>query len=111
MRRSWRAVSYTHLDVYKRQVHVGPHILGDEYEVSPELIEKFDRAFGWGLRDRTRLLDLSRAIAQALCEEGVPPCNIDDPSLSTVRGNDRFFSYRAEGGKTGRHAAIAIMEP
>lgn len=91
--------------------HVGPHILGDEYEVSPELIEKFDLAFGWELRDRTRLLDLSRAIAQALCEEGIPVCNIDDPSLSTVRGNDRFFSYRAEGGKTGRHAAIAVMEP
>jgi copper oxidase (laccase) domain-containing protein len=35
--------------------------------------------------------------------------NIVDTKLSTVRQNDRFFSYRNENGTCGRHAAIGVM--
>lgn len=89
--------------------YIGPHIQGDEYEVSEELIEKFDVEFGWENAGKTRLLSLSRAIQQALVEVGVSHSQIEDLHLSTVRENDRFFSYRAENGKTGRHAALAYM--
>lgn len=91
------------------RAYIGPHILGDEYEVSEELIERFDARFGWHLAGTTRLLDLSRAIVQALVEVDVPAANICDPGLSTVRDNDRFFSYRAENGTCGRHAAVAVI--
>lgn len=88
---------------------IGPHILGDEYEVSPELIALFSERFDDVNAAGPRLLDLSSCIRQALAGEGVPEQAIVDASLSTMRENDRFFSYRAEGGTCGRHAAVAIM--
>lgn len=91
------------------RAYIGPHIQGDEYEVSDELIGRFDEEFGWHGSGVTRLLDLSRAIRQALVEAGVPASSIWDQGLSTVRDNDRFFSYRAEGGTCGRHAAVAVI--
>ena len=91
---------------------IGPHILGDEYEVSPELMERFDAAFP-GVVDATRgrLLDLSACIICALAEAGVPEGNICDTGLSTMKQNDRFYSYRAEGGICGRHGALAVLAP
>ena len=89
--------------------YIGPHILGDEYEVSPELIDRFDARFENAHPRGSRLLDLSRCIVQALVEAGVPEASVVDTGLSTIRQNDRFFSYRAEGGTCGRHAAVAIM--
>ncbi|MDO4436938.1 MAG: polyphenol oxidase family protein [Coriobacteriaceae bacterium] len=91
------------------KAYIGPHIQGDEYEVSEDLIEKFDAEFGWENARCTRLLNLSQAIQQALAEIGVPDQNIEDLKLSTVRENDRFFSYRAEQALTGRHAAVAVL--
>lgn len=100
------------------RAYIGPHILGDEYEVSEDLLDRFRVEFGWTDGDGAdragavrggRLLDLSRAIRQALAEVGVPDEAITDLGLSTVRGNDRFFSYRAEGGVCGRHGAMAVM--
>lgn len=89
--------------------YIGPHILGDEYEVSQELMERFCAEFGWANVGDSRMLDLGRAIRQALVETGVPEDAICDLGLSTVRCNDRFFSYRAEKGTCGRHAAVAFM--
>ena len=56
-----------------------------------------------------RLLDLSACIRRALIEEGVPSEAVCDPHLSTMRLNDRFFSYRAEVGVCGRHGAVAVL--
>ncbi|WP_297037442.1 polyphenol oxidase family protein [uncultured Enorma sp.] len=89
--------------------YIGPHILGDEYEVSPELIDRFDARFEDAHPSGSRLLDLSRCIVQSLVEAGVPEASVADTGLSTIRQNDRFFSYRAEAGTCGRHAAVAIM--
>lgn len=91
------------------RAYIGPHILGDEYEVSQELMERFRAEFGWVDTGDSRMLDLGRAIRQALVETGVPEDAICDLGLSTVRCNDRFFSYRAENGTCGRHAAVAVM--
>lgn len=89
--------------------YIGPHILGDEYEVSVELMERFAARFEGIDAASGRLLDLSRAIRCSLAEAGVAPERVFDPGLSTVRRNDRFFSYRAEGGTCGRHGTIAYM--
>lgn len=91
------------------RAYIGPHILGDEYEVSQELMERFCAEFDWVDTGDSRMLDLGRAIRQALVETGVPEDAICDLGLSTVRCNDRFFSYRAEKGTCGRHAAVAVM--
>lgn len=91
------------------RAYIGPHILGDEYEVSPELIERFEARFLDAHPAGARLLDLSSCIEEALLEVGVPARNCMDTGLSTMKQNDRFFSYRAENGTCGRHAAVAIM--
>ena len=91
------------------KAYIGPHILGDEYEVSTELIEKFAASFENVNPAGPRLLDLSSCIVQSLVEAGVRPCDIHDLGLSTMRHNDRFFSYRAENGTCGRHAAVAVL--
>ena len=88
--------------------YIGPHIQGDEYEVSTDLMRAFSLRFDNIVGTASRLLDLSACIRQSLEEIGVPPCEIHDLRLSTVRRNDRFFSYRAEEGICGRHAAIAV---
>lgn len=91
------------------KAYIGPHILEDEYKVSEELISQFAEEFHWDDLGGSRMLNMTRAIAQALMAEGIPLQHIEDLRYSTVRENDRFFSYRAEGGQTGRHAALAYM--
>ena len=99
----------TGCDPTQVSAYIGPHILGDEYEVSFELIDKFDAEFDDVHPRGPRLLDLSRAIMQSLEESGVPSRQIIDLELSTMRLNDRFFSYRHEGGVCGRHAAVGVL--
>lgn len=88
---------------------IGPHILGDEYEVSPELIERFGERYPASVRPGSRLLDLAAAIRQSLEGAGLQPERICDTGLSTLSGTDRFYSYRGEGGTCGRHGAIAVL--
>ena len=90
---------------------IGPHILGDEYEVSEELMGRFHDRFGpcCATSSEPRMLDLSACIARSLGDAGVPAGNIHDTGLSTVRLADRFYSYRREGGVCGRHGALAVM--
>lgn len=89
--------------------YIGPHILGDEYEVSQELMDRFAAEFSCIDASTSRMLDLSAAICEALVDVGVDADNIVDTQLSTVRQNDRFYSYRNENGACGRHAAIGVM--
>ena len=86
---------------------IGPHICGDEYQVSADLFQMFSEQFANIDKNAERMLDLSACIRQSLEEVGVLSCEIHDPRLSTVRQNDRFYSYRAEQGTCGRHAAVA----
>lgn len=89
--------------------YIGPHILGDEYEVSDELMERFRTRFPGVAVGKGRLLDLSECIRFSLVEAGLSPDAIFDPQLSTMRENDRFYSYRAEHGRCGRHGAVAVL--
>ena len=89
--------------------YIGPHILGDEYEVSQELMDRFAAEFACIDATASRMLDLSAAIREALVDAGVDVNGIVDTKLSTVRQNDRFYSYRNEGGTCGRNAAIGVM--
>ena len=89
--------------------YIGPHILGDEYEVSPEVVQMFSLQFDNINPYGARLLDMSRAICQSLEEAGVPRCEIHDPRLSTTRLNERFFLLPKGKRNCGRHAAVAML--
>ena len=92
-------------------VYIGPHIEGEDYEVSEELLDRFVAEFGTivHVKGMLRYLSLTNAIVSSLVDAGVKPCQIADARVSTATHVDRFFSYRAEAGKTGRHAAIAYL--
>ena len=81
--------------------YVGPH----------ELLATFEGEFGTMVHvaETVSNLDLSAAIRCALVQAGADPARIVDTCPSTVSNTDRFYSYRAEGGLCGRHAAIAYL--
>ncbi len=96
-------------DLSDIQAYIGPHILGDEYEVSADLMHTFALQFDSINESETCKLDLACAITQSLEEVGVPLCGIHDTRLSTLSLTKRFYSYRREQGTCGRHAAVAVM--
>ena len=89
--------------------YIGPHVTGEDYEVSQELLDRFVGEFGPSVRASERHLDLARARGVALADAGVDERNVLDCGLSTVGNVGRFFSYRAEDGRCGRHGAIACL--
>lgn len=91
------------------KAYVGPHIGAVDYEVSADLLERFVAEFGHGVDAGENHLDLGFAVREALLAAGVLPENIAVCDDSTASNTDRFFSYRAENGHTGRHAALAVM--
>ena len=76
---------------------------------SREVMDRFAAEFSCIDASTSRMLNLSAAICEALVDVGVDADNIVDTQLSTVRQNDRFYSYRNENGTCGRHAAIGVM--
>lgn len=91
------------------RAYVGPHIAGEDYEVSAGLMGRFVDEFGPAAQAGERLLDLEACIVQTLVEEGVPADMIAGTHASTSRETGRFFSYRATGGSCGRHGALVVM--
>ncbi len=89
--------------------YVGPHVLGRDYEVSPELCERFADVFGEQVVLEGSHLDLLAAVTSTLKGAGVTDEHIATCDVSTARATDRFFSYRASGGICGRHGALAYL--
>ena len=89
--------------------YVGPHIMGADYKVSQELLDRFAAEFGAGVCLPKRHLDLGAAVRQTLLEEGLHTDAIAACDASTATTTDRFFSYRASGGSCGRHGALAVL--
>lgn len=61
--------------------------------------------------DNTLYADLQRANELLLIGAGLRGSNIRTDRLCTRCHHDRFFSYRASGGKTGRMAALIGLGP
>jgi YfiH family protein len=91
--------------------YIGPHIRACHYEVSPEIMSQFVNTFGTFARASSGGLDLDAVVSASLDRAGVAPCNIARLGTCTAEATDRFFSYRAEGGRTGRHVAVACILP
>lgn len=75
-------------------------------DVADEFSEKFKR---WDSQKGKFFVDLKLANKQQLLNMGVPEDQIEISPFSTFTHNDRFFSYRKEGGQTGRMLAVIGM--
>lgn len=101
---------------------IGPHIGKCCYEVGPEVAEKFLSLFSSSIfsaetRDAiitqnsdNYYLSLYEANKALLLRQGVKEKNISAEQCCTSCNSDRFYSYRAEHGKTGRHAALLCLK-
>lgn len=91
--------------------YIGPCISEDNFEVGPEVAERFDEIFVMpGHLEDKFYVNLKAVNASFLRAFGVPPQQIEVSPLCTVRNNDMFFSHRADGGTTGRMmAAIGLL--
>ena len=90
---------------------IGPAIGFDHFEVGPEVLAEFERAFGGEAPIRRRddgkgHVDLRAAIALQLRRAGIPDDHVDLSDRCTFRDADEFFSHRRDRGVTGRMAAI-----
>ncbi|MBS2030577.1 MAG: peptidoglycan editing factor PgeF [Deltaproteobacteria bacterium] len=96
----------------KMQAVLGPCIRRCCYEVSEELAQRFARAFGDAVVDRTHEkphLDIALASRLALEQAGVLPSAIEDLGLCTACDSEQFFSHRRDRGQTGRMLAFIAL--
>ncbi len=82
-------------------IHLGPSIQQCCYEVSPELLVRFEGLFGHNVHNG-HSLSLHTANVIQLVDAGVPFDSISTSPYCTACCTDLFYSYRAEGGETGR---------
>jgi YfiH family protein len=89
-------------------IGISPCIHSCCYPVGSEIAEKFLREFPDvpGLVDGNRL-DVGKAMVAQLIEAGVCPESIEVSEYCTSCRTDLFYSYRGEGGTTGRIALAA----
>ena len=83
------------------RIHLGPSIQKCCYTVSSELVKQFTHHFGSDVKIENRLC-LQTANIKQLWDIGVPPESISTSPYCTSCNTDLFYSYRAEGGQTGR---------
>ncbi|WP_292660420.1 peptidoglycan editing factor PgeF [Nitratifractor sp.] len=91
---------------------IGPSIGGCCYEVGEEVAEAFGGTEGALLRSDGRWhLDLKEANRLQLLASGVTAGRIECSPVCTACERERFFSYRAEEGCSGRFASCIMLEP
>ncbi len=82
-------------------IHLGPSIQKCCYEVSSELLKQFIELFGKDVHNG-QCLCLQTANLYQLVDAGVPHDSISISPYCTACNTDDFYSYRVEGGQTGR---------
>lgn len=89
--------------------YIGAHIGSCHYAVGEEIMSQFVSDFGTFARAESGGLNLDSVVTASLESAGVPSCNIARLGVCTAEATDHFFSYRAEGSRTGRHCALACI--
>lgn len=79
---------------------MGPGILGDEYEVGPEVAKRFPES-STAKSDGKFLLDLPGEVSKRILRWGFSPETITPTTISTYK-NQWLPSYRREGDSAGR---------
>lgn len=90
---------------------IGPSIGFDAFEVGPEVLDEFARAFGDDAPIRRHAdgkgrVDLRECLRRQLLGAGVPGERIDQTDRCTYTHAEEFFSHRRDNGISGRMAAI-----
>ena len=93
---------------------IGPHISGAVFEVSDDVAALLAACSpDPSVVDRTRgpkpFVDLRRIVRAKLRALGLGDADIDDVPGCTVREPERFFSYRRDGARSGRHLAAIVV--
>lgn len=91
--------------------YVGPAIGPCCYDVDEERAAVFARIYPGVASGGDRSLNLPGFVKKSLDDAGVPRQNIAAAGLCTADTTQTFYSYRGEGGVTGRHAAIVSIVP
>lgn len=92
--------------------YVGTCIDETIFEVGEEVAEQFAPTFvRVNPQSQKRYVNLKAANVSLLNGSGILPAQIEVSSFSTVLNNSDYFSYRAEGGQTGRMLAVIGMHP
>ena len=96
------------------QVGIGPSIGPEKYQVGEEVVAAVEAYFGTtknlirrDVTDGTAYLDLWTANRLDLERAGVK--QIEIAGLCTATHTDKFFSHRAENGRTGRFGAVMVL--
>jgi YfiH family protein len=94
-------------------VAIGPHIRGAAFEVGPEVADAIHRAAGVDVRVGASpagkpLVDLARAVRAQLTRAGIAPEHVDDVGGCTLSEPARFFSFRRDGARSGRHLSVIV---
>ncbi len=89
-------------------IYIGPYIHGECFETAEDVHRLFVDKFGAQCAFDQTHINLGQALRTQLEEVGITPNRIADVDACTVCNNDKFFSFRAQGGVAGRHGAFAI---
>lgn len=94
---------------------IGPHIGPNAFEVSAEIAERLRQASSvHDVVDASRAkphVDLRRIVRAQLTEAGLPDAAIDDVPGCTFADAERFFSFRRDGQRSGRHLSAIVASP
>lgn len=101
-------------DTAQLKAWLGPRIGFDDFETGADVKDAFVSAYpectaGIKAVDEKWHIDLAAFAKTALAKVGVT--NVEDCGLSTVTDAKRFYSFRRDGAKSGRHAALIWIEP
>lgn len=87
--------------------YIGPCIDECSFEVDADVAGHFAGRFKRWDEDKGKFfIDLKAANRDQLLTAGLSPKNIEVSPYSTYTNNDLFFSYRKEGGRTGRMLTV-----
>lgn len=91
---------------------IGPHISVDAFEVSEEVASQIQSVCAepivfrrYGTKPH---VDLRRAARAQLFAAGLADADVDDVPGCTVLDAERFFSYRRDGARSGRHLSAIV---
>lgn len=92
--------------------YVGTGIDETSFEVGEEVAAQFSPAFVRADAPGGKpCVNLKGANVRLLTSFGIPSAQIEVSPFSTVLNNRDYFSYRAEGGQTGRMLAVIGIRP
>lgn len=91
-------------------IYIGPYIHAECFEVGSDTHDLFARGFGDAACPDGSHVCLGAVVRMDAQEAGARPERIVDADVCTACTADRFFSYRASGGKCGRHGAFAVRK-